>query len=81
MNPTNNDILKSWLIQSLTPPPPPTRPPSPPRTRRTLPAPTLKFIGDEYWVASLSSASGVCRRISQDKGEAIHHCQMLFRGR
>jgi hypothetical protein len=79
MNSTNNDILKSWLIQSLTPPTPPTRPPSPPR-RRPTPAPALKFIGDEYWVASLSS-SGVCRGISQDKEEAIHRCQMLFRGR
>jgi hypothetical protein len=78
MNPSNNEVLKG-LLESLTPPPPPriTRP-----RRRPAPAvPTLRFSGNEFWVASLSSSAGACRGISHDKAEAITRCKMLFSNR
>jgi hypothetical protein len=50
------------------------------RIRRTL-APTLKFIGDGYWIATLSSNVGACRGMSQDMNEALNRCAILFSGR
>jgi hypothetical protein len=73
----NSDILQRWLIESLAKPPA--------RIHRTRPvdqrAISVKKIGDDYWVASISSNLTVSRGMSQDREVAVNRCRQMSGGR